>query len=121
MEAVQDEHDFLELYGVDGTIRAAGIVFDYLKNARAAESFEDLRGIMPTTPLCEIQSMAEKLTHIDWKRQQVPLSASNPYERFFSVAHDAIIPEQVYPASASLSQMNCQKRPSLLPFQPNCE
>ena len=87
MEAVQDEHDFLELYGVDGTIRAAGIVFDYLKNAGTAKSFEHLRCFVPTTLLREIQGMTEELPHVDWKRHQVLLCAPDPFERLFSVGH----------------------------------
>ena len=43
LEAVQDEHGFLELHGVDGAIRAAGIVCDNLERSSAPESVKYLR------------------------------------------------------------------------------
>ena len=84
---MQHEHSFLELYGVDGTIRAAGIVFDYLNDASTAKAFERLRCVMLTTSLCKVQGVTEELPHVGRKRHQILFSAPNPFERFFFVRH----------------------------------
>jgi len=39
LEAVQNEHGLFEPYGVDSTICAARIVFDYLNDAGATKAF----------------------------------------------------------------------------------
>ena len=42
LEAVQDEHRFLELHGVDHAVLAARLVFDHFQNAGADETLEAL-------------------------------------------------------------------------------
>ena len=84
---MQDEHSLLELHRVDGAIRAAGIVLDYLKNASTAKAFERLRCVMLTTSLREVQGVTEELPDVGRKRHQVFLSDPDPFERLFFVGH----------------------------------
>ena len=97
---MQNEHGLLELHGVDGTIRAASIVFDYLNDATTAKAFERFRCVMLITSLCKVQGVTEELPHGSRKRHQILFSAPNPAERFFFVGHTFIIHEQVYSAIA---------------------
>lgn len=96
LEAVQDEHGFLELHGIDSAISAAYIVFDHFQDASTAETLEHFSRVVSTTALREIQGMTEKLTYFGRKRHQIFLAAPNPDEWFFFfVGHMCIIPEQV--------------------------
>src|SRR5574337_524791 len=81
LEAVEGEHRFPELHGVDGTVCAAGIVFDHFQDAGAAETLEYLRRAVLVTMLREIQCVPKKLSYADRKRHQVLPAAPDPDER----------------------------------------
>lgn len=95
LEAMQHEHGFFELDGVDGSVRSSRIVFNHLQNPRASESLQYLAGIVPLTILGKVQGVTEELPYANWQRHQVLLAAPNPDQRLFGGKHRLIIPEQV--------------------------
>ncbi len=87
-EAMQNENCFLELHGVDRTIRAAGIVFDDFQHAGTAEAFHHLCCVVSVPALGEIQDMTEEPAHFLRKRHQILLAATLPDEQLFVEAHN---------------------------------
>lgn len=95
LEAVQDEHRFLELHGIDRAVGATCVVLDDFQDAGTAEALEHFRRIVPVAVLGEVQGMPEELAHAGRKRHQVLLAAPDPDERFFLFGHRHSIPEQI--------------------------
>jgi len=87
LEAVQDKHRLLELHGVDGTIRSADIVFDYLQDTGTSEAFEHFRRVVLPAVLGEVQGVTEELPYVGGERHQVFFATSEPHERLFFVGH----------------------------------
>lgn len=61
---MQDKYGFDELYGIDGTISAAGIVFNNLKYSGAAESLEHLCGIVLITRLSKGERVTKESPYV---------------------------------------------------------
>ena len=57
-------HGLLELHGVDGAVRAPGIVFQHLEHAGAAKALEHLRCVVLIAGLRKGQGVAEKPPHV---------------------------------------------------------
>ena len=88
LETMQDEHCFLELHGVDRTIRAAGIVFDDFQHTGTAEALHHFRCVVSVHALGEIQGMTKEPAHLHRRRHQILLAATQPDEQLFVGAHD---------------------------------
>lgn len=80
LEAVQDEHGFLVLHGVDSTIGAAHIILDDLKYARTPEALEHLRCVVLVASLSKGQCVTEEPTHVSRQSHQVFVTAPDPFE-----------------------------------------
>jgi hypothetical protein len=92
---VQHENRFLELDGVDGSVRSTRVVFDHFQYSRAPETFQHLCGVVLFAVLGKVQGVTEELPYANRQRHQVLFAASNPYQRFFGGKHKLIIPEKV--------------------------
>ena len=63
LDAVQDERGFFELHGVDGAVRATGIVIDHLEHTGAAKALEHLRCVMLIARLSKGQCITKEPPH----------------------------------------------------------
>jgi hypothetical protein len=87
LKAVENEDCRLEFDGIDGAVCPLRIVFDNLEHAGARESFEYFGSVVLLANLCKVKSMTEKLSHGNWKLQQIFLAAPDPDDRLLKFAH----------------------------------
>ena len=91
LEAMQDKYRFSDSHGINGTLGAAGIVFNKLKYSRTAKALEHLRRIVPITGLSKGKRVTEESPYVGRQCHQVFVAAGYPFERLFVVAHTMII------------------------------
>lgn len=70
---MQHEYRVLELYGIDGSIRASIPVLDNLKDTSRAKAFERLRLLVLSAILCQIKRESKEVHHGPGARKQVSL------------------------------------------------
>src|SRR5690606_2114704 len=66
LKDVQDKDSLSETHGVDGSVSAASVIFDYFQYACTAKSFQYFRRFVLFTTLGGVKRMAEEFTYINW-------------------------------------------------------
>jgi len=84
---MKDKYSFFELHGINGTIGAAGIVFNNLKNSSAAKALEHLRRIVLIAGLGKGKCVTEKSPYAGRQCHQVFVTTAYPLERLFVIEH----------------------------------